>query len=222
MLVTDAITPHDLVLLGLAVPVEVVAIRQATEEGCVDVEYLAATASPDMLMPMRHTLAATLTAYDEDILRALAPAVAVFLHEHGVTAPRDLAELEALQRTRKGPTPPRAVVLAATTDPAVHVGKLLLNARDALGKAGCHLSPLGHVRLTECTLGEWLESQMGGVKRTAEALTQMQAAVHAIQQRQLKMRKLQRETDDAVGRLVQLVRTYDCAMMQNFIHAKLP
>lgn len=165
MCLQSAVGGLTLVLAGLLVPIEVTGTRLAEGGTKLTIDFLVVGAAPkplSMSVAMDATL--PLEARDANLLLALAPALAVFLREHGT---HDMAA--PLGKAARAPVVPEPMLCAArsVSKKDACIGDVLVRARRAMQQAGHRVPNLGFLKLGGCTLEAWLDLHANYMERAA-------------------------------------------------------
>lgn len=149
------------VLMGLAIPLHVVAIKPP----CT-IEFEAVTAK-EQRVPLVMTLTSTATANDLSMMYLLAPALAVFLRGNGVKNIDDADDLASLKDVPRAPVLPDPMLAALNATPGTTIGETLVSARRAMKDAVSRVPSLAHISLSGLTLEEWLGIYVLDIESTA-------------------------------------------------------
>lgn len=160
------------VLMGLAIPVRVLALKPP---GTIEFEALT---TRGMRVPLRLSVAAAPSSLDVSMMHMLAPALAVFLRGNGVRVVAD-ADLASLQASARAPVLPDVLRAAAVGTPygehnrETCVGEALVSARRALRAVGCRVPSLAHISLSGMSLEKWLDCYVLDLESTTTKARQI-------------------------------------------------
>lgn len=150
MCLTTAVYGLTLVLMGLALPSEVLGI-QSPSPGTVVISFAATCSLPDAIqLSFQLVLDEAVDARKLDLLYALAPALGTFLRAHGGFA-------SEMPRAHVLPVLPGPMVDAAAAVTKGFAGDALAAARRALRCTGFHVPDLSYISLSGGTLEWWLD-----------------------------------------------------------------
>ena len=167
MMLGTASNPNGprLMCMGLLVPVEVLSVWRLKKMDGWGIRVLVACSGGEE-RSLTTAVDNELTDTDCDVLHALAPALATFLHAHGIGPGQALAT-RLTRRDRRPVIPPR-VLAPATADLTVHVGRRLAAARSAMLRYKVPVSTLDDLKMQDgVTLEEWVQREARGVDTLA-------------------------------------------------------
>lgn len=166
-----------LVVMGLLVAVEVEALR-TVRGGKWSVTFLARGGGEAGELRMKASVGATLTTPERDLLYAMGPALATFLHAHGIGTRQQLLDAAAAEgsplqkRAGRRPRLPECVLAPALS--RQHVGRRLVEARSALQRCGYPVPALEGMPLQDgATMEGWVQRAAAGMEATQRKIEEV-------------------------------------------------